>query len=492
MPRPRTGTLRRQHTERGTSWAVAFRVDGHDFYVHLGGEWDGWTEERAVEEQRFLMAKVNRGEWEPPAGAASQVAVASPAPAASPPTFQVEASRWLHRYKLRADDPAGRSKSVRDLEWRLSVVMDVFGPVAVDRVDYALAESLVTYLCEERLAIAAARERGRPIMRSVTDGRTGRTYRTPMRGLSNSSIRKALDAAERVLRDAHRRGVLPTAPPDLKGAAPRAERVNRSFLQVEQIAAVLQAADDIEARHRGLTWEGVELIRSSDRSAVSLARELHVSDTLVRRVRRGELWKESPEPPNRNDIPRRVLLEVLLFAGLRISELCKLDAPQLDLDGERIWVPREVTKTPAGDRAVPMLPTVKARVSAVASQSARAVVAPAFPTRNGTRQHPDNVRSRILAPIRERANEILTARGSAPIARVTPHTLRRTFASILAVCDVPPRRAMYLMGHTNATLTLEIYQQVLNIGKGAVPVLEAAMGCSLDEARRIYNGEDGR
>jgi hypothetical protein len=114
---------------------------------------------------------------------------------------------------------------------------------------------------------------------------------------------------------------------------------------------------------------------------------------------------------------------------------------------------------------------------------------PAFPTRNGTRQQPDNVRARILAPIRERANELLEAEGALPIAHMTPHTLRRTFASILAVCDVPPRRAMYLLGHTDPKLTLGVYQQVLDMGKGSVEILEQALGCTLAEARAIYNGE---
>jgi integrase len=41
-----------------------------------------------------------------------------------------------------------------------------------------------------------------------------------------------------------------------------------------------------------------------------------------------------------------------------------------------------------------------------------------------------------------------------PLPNVTPHTLRRTFASILAECGVAPRRAMYLLGHTDAKLTL--------------------------------------
>ena len=68
---------------------------------------------------------------------------------------------------------------------------------------------------------------------------------------------------------------------------------------------------------------------------------------------------------------------------------------------------------------------------------------PAFPTRNGTAQRPDNVRSRILARVHERANELLAKDGRLPIAHMTPHTLRRTFASILAAANVPPRRAMY-------------------------------------------------
>jgi integrase len=84
---------------------------------------------------------------------------------------------------------------------------------------------------------------------------------------------------------------------------------------------------------------------------------------------------------------------------------------------------------------------------------------------------------------------LLDAEGRLTIARMTPHTLRRTFASILAVCDVPPRRAMYPMGHTDPSLTLGVYQQVLDMGKGAVERLEEILGYRLAEARAIYNGE---
>ena len=207
---------------------------------------------------------------------------------------------------------------MRDLEWRLSVVMDKFGPAPIDELDFGLADELVIELCEERAAIERAAAGGVPPMRAVRDSRTGTSYQARRRGVSNGSIRKALDAAERVLRDAKKRGVLLGEVPALKSAAPKAERPRRSFLEPEQIAA-LRAADVIEAEHRGLTWERVDLIRSSSRSAVSLARELGVSDTLIRKVRRGELWNGAAAGRNRNDVPRRVVIDTLILGGLRTT-----------------------------------------------------------------------------------------------------------------------------------------------------------------------------
>ena len=397
-------------------------------------------------------------------------------------------SLWLHRRQIRTGDPDGRTKTTRDLQWRLSVVMDTFGPRRLDQIDFALADELVFALCHERLEIERAREHGAPLMRTAHHPRTGRSYRVRRRGVSNGSIRKALDAAERVLRDARQRGVLQGEVPDLKAAARKAERPRRSFLQIEQIAAMQRAADLIEAEHRGLTWEKVALIRRSTRPAVALAREPGVSDTLVRRVRRGELWNQAPGPRNRNDVPRRVIVDTLILTGLRVSELCDIDAVHVDLAGARVRVPRPATKTDAGERVVPTVPALRERL-AEHRMDHPGNGQPAFPTRNGTRQRPDNIRARMLAPVLARANELLEADGALPIAHLTPHTLRRTFASILAVCDVPPRRAMYLLGHTDPKLTLAVYQQVLDLGRGSVETLEQTLGCTLAEARAIFNGE---
>jgi integrase len=111
-----------------------------------------------------------------------------------------------------------------------------------------------------------------------------------------------------------------------------------------------------------------------------------------------------------------------------------------------------------------------------------------FATRSGTRNTPDNVRARIVAPVHIQANELLGAARLAPIAHLTPHTLRRTFASILAELGVPPRRAMYLLGHRDPKFTMRVYQQVLNMGGGAQEQLESALGCTCDEAFVVLTG----
>jgi integrase len=107
---------------------------------------------------------------------------------------------------------------------------------------------------------------------------------------------------------------------------------------------------------------------------------------------------------------------------------------------------------------------------------------PVFATRNGTRNTPDNVRRRILAGVHEGANVMLDGHDVARIGHLTPHTLRRTFASLLAELGVSPRRAMYLLGHADPKVTMRVYQQVLDMGGSSVGAVEAVLGCTVDEA----------
>jgi hypothetical protein len=95
---------------------------------------------------------------------------------------------------------------------------------------------------------------------------------------------------------------------------------------------------------------------------------------------------------------------------------------------------------------------------------------------------------RVVADQAERA---IAKRDQAVIGHMTPHTLRRTFASILPEVGVPPRRAMYLLGDTDPTLTMRVYQQVLDMGGAAVGQLKEVLGCMIQEAFVSYSGGEG-
>jgi integrase-like protein len=158
--------------------------------------------------------------------------------------------------------------------------------------------------------------------------------------------------------------------------------------------------------------------------------------------------------------PLYLLLATLVAAGLRISELCLLDGEDLDFAGRRIYVPRmrkdhgrlvrvQGIKTEAAERVIPMLLAVYDLLLEHKAEFDFGAHDPVFANRNGQRNAVDNVRRTIVERLRSSApTSSLPLAASARSRTCTPHTLRRTFASILAEVNLPPRRAMHLLGHT--------------------------------------------
>jgi integrase len=481
MARPATGTVVRKPTKQGTSFALKVRYRGERHFVHLGGEWEGWTEERVQHEREYIAAQIARGEWMPLAP--SQAAAATTPATASGQTLQVFASAVLARKRQRLSP-----KGYADLKWRLEVCVHFLGELPVGVIDEGLIEDrLVGPLLAERAAIEQARLDGQPLMETVTDKR-GRTYRRRRRGLSRGSVNKILGGLNVVMKEARRRKLIDRNPAEDRELRVRAEATQRSFLEVCQVEAVLRAAQLIEVEHVGLTWEKVRYIRASELSAVALARELHISDVTIGKVRRGLLWTDERGPRNRNDLPRHAILAMLVMAGVRVSELCGLEWERhIDFASARVSITRDITKTDAGVRVIPMVPVL--RDVLLAHRADRGAGAThVFGTRNGTQNTPDNVRSTIIDAARDRANEVLAEAGLPQIAHMTPHTLRRTFASILAELDVSYRRAMYLLGHTNPKLTMTVYQHVLDLGDGQLELLERLLGGGTDDLFLILSG----
>jgi len=160
------------------------------------------------------------------------------------------------------------------------------------------------------------------------------------------------------------------------------------------------------------------------------------------------------------------MVATFIFGGLRVSELCGLRWRDVDLASG--WLQVEVSKTDAGRRKVKLrgglrdeLLAVKMRLEKV-DQNAFV-----FPTSTGAMFTTNNVRKRVLAPAVKLASEQLIAAGYAPLPdSLTPHSLRRTFASVLYAIGEDPGIVMDEMGHTDPALALRIYRQSMRRDEG--------------------------
>jgi integrase len=176
---------------------------------------------------------------------------------------------------------------------------------------------------------------------------------------------------------------------------------------------------------------------------------------------------------DRRATPRRTLLATLALGGLRIGEALALRWRDVDLAAGRLRV--RDSKTDAGVRKVDLLPALREELSIHKAQTRFG--APddfVFPTDRGRKVNPSNVRSRIMARTIERANEKLTKRDAAPLPDgLTPHSLRRTFISLLLAIGEEVPYVMRQVGHADPKVTLSIYAQVMFRGEGERERLKA-------------------
>lgn len=225
----------------------------------------------------------------------------------------------------------------------------------------------------------------------------------PTRPLSNTSINRTLRVLAQVLDDAVEYGHIDVNPARGRKRRLKASRPRRVWLELDEVRSLLKAA----SRHRAL-------------------------------------------------------IATLILAGLRVSELCELRWRAVDLAQGKLTV--EESKTDAGTgRKVELTPMLLDELKlhrAAARDAGRDDLV--FPTLAGTRRDRANVRSRVLLPVLVRANAAREAAGLPPIAHVTNHTLRRTFASLLYEAGANPAEVMDQLGHESAALALEVYAKKLD------------------------------
>jgi len=279
-------------------------------------------------------------------------------------------------------------------------------------LDYSwqLSNHLLPFFAKHRLSEITIAEVDRYRQAKVGEGE-----------ISAASINKTITRLAQILEVAVERELIDRNPARGKRRRLKERRPERTWLdRAEQIVALLEAGGELDAEAR------------VDRRAT----------------------------------PRRAFLATLTLAGLRIGEALALRWADVDLPAGRLRVAD--SKTDAGVRMVDLLPALREEFSIHKAQTRFAGPDDfVFPTESGRRQDRNNVRPRVVTRSVERASENLIGRGRNPLPDgITPHSLRRTFISLLLATGAEVPYVMRQVGHSDPKVTLSIYAQVMYRGEG--------------------------
>lgn len=257
MARPPSGQVLELERDRGRVFALRYRAGGKRRYETLAV---GTTRLEAQQQLRGTLADIERGLWHEPE---------------PPPIFEEREEPDFHRFSsdyVEARRQELRPRSVEALAWALSNhLLPVFQH---HRLSAITAEAI------DRYRVAKVREREQGIVE---------------RPLSNGSINKTIAVLARVLDQAVEYGWLETNPARGKRRRLKAEKPRRTWLELDEVRALLDAAGD-----------------------------------------------------------HRPMLATMILAGLRVSEACALRWRDVDLARGRLQV--AAAKTSAGVRVVDLSP----------------------------------------------------------------------------------------------------------------------------------------
>jgi integrase len=224
MARKPTGQVLERDGARGTTFALRFRAYGKRRYVTLGGDWEGWTRQRAEVELENVLADVRRGIWREPDPAP---VIEEPRPE---PTFHQFASEWFEGKR-----PELKPRTAEDYEWALTHHLLPF--FAGHRL------SAITRQEVDRYKAAKIRDRER-IERARVEAQK-RDERCLERGLSNGTINKTLTRLAQILEPAVDYGLIPANPAVGKRRRLKADKPRRPWVEPEQLPSLLRASEGL-------------------------------------------------------------------------------------------------------------------------------------------------------------------------------------------------------------------------------------------------------
>lgn len=165
---------------------------------------------------------------------------------------------------------------------------------------------------------------------------------------------------------------------------------------------------------------------------------------------------------------------VLLRTGLRISEFCGLTVNDLDFTNRVINIDHQLIKlkrnyivqppkSENGVRQIPMSDEVYQSLKNILKHRRKQKELEIdgykdflFINRNGN----PNVAVNYEAVFRKLVNKY-NSKHEEQLPRITPHVMRHTFCTRLANAGMNPKALQYVMGHSNITITLNLYAHAL-------------------------------
>lgn len=155
----------------------------------------------------------------------------------------------------------------------------------------------------------------------------------------------------------------------------------------------------------------------------------------------------------------RPVIATLAGAGLRVGEAVALNWRDVSLATGTLTVRESKTDAGAGREVDLPLGLADELRELSARSGSTAPDGPMFLTRAGTRQTVSNVERRLKTAVRH-ANVALEGQGIEPISEsVTPHALRRLYASLRAALRDDPFLIAEQLGHTDPAFTFRVYHR---------------------------------
>jgi integrase len=224
-------------------------------------------------------------------------------------------------------------------------------------------------------------------------------------------------------------------------------------LEIDELEDLLAAAHEIDQKVTPKVLErraAVRALRDERLAWRQIGQRLGVAEARAVYYARQE--------GRRTISPRRTIVACLAGSGLRNTELC-----QRDVDFAHGHIAVKDAKAEAGVRKVDLSPMLRDDLVAWrASLTDPAPETPFFRTRTGSRRNKDNINARVIRPAVRRANERRALRDLPPLpVKVTAHTLRRTYISMMFAAGAEIPYIMAQVGHDDSKVTLEIYARVL-------------------------------